>query len=85
MRDLEGLIREIPKRNLEDALGKTERLNLLVTPQQKEGIRDAAERYGLSMTDYLLRIHALVEGRSREPRLKRSGERPIRSKSEQGR
>lgn len=85
MRDLERLIREIPKRKLEDALGKTERLNLLVTPQQKEGIRAAAERYGLSMTDYLLRIHALVEGRSREPRRKISVDRPIRLKSPQGR
>jgi hypothetical protein len=46
------------------ALGRTERMNLLVTPGQKEEIRAAAERYGLSMTDYLIRIHSLVESRT---------------------
>jgi len=59
-------------------------LNLLVTPQQKEKIRAAAERYGLSMTDYLLRIHALVEDRTREPRRKSLTDRPIRLKSPSG-
>lgn len=69
--DLEKVIRQIPKRNVEKSLGRTERMNLLVTPQQKEEIRAAAERYELSMTDYLLRIHALVERRSGEPQRNR--------------
>jgi hypothetical protein len=51
------------------ALGRTERMNLLVTPSQKAEIRLAAERYGLSMTDYLLRLHALVEARTRQTAL----------------
>ena len=50
------------------ALGRTERMNLLVTPGQKEEIRAAAERYGLSMTEYLLRTHSLVEARTRQGR-----------------
>ena len=64
MADIEKVARRIPRRDIEKALGKTERLNLLVTPQQKQAIRAAAERYGLSMTDYLLRLHALVESSS---------------------
>ncbi len=63
MRDLEDDVRGVPLREVRKALGKTERLNLLVTPQQKDEIRRAAERYGLSMTDYLLRVHALVDER----------------------
>ncbi len=54
----------VSDRDVKFALGKTERLNLLLTPQQKAEIRAAAERHGLSMTDYLMRLHALVEGRT---------------------
>jgi hypothetical protein len=68
--DLEKAVRRIRRPEVEKALGKTERLNLLVTPQQKKEIRAAAERYGLSMTDYLVRIHALVEDHSRSARSK---------------
>lgn len=86
MRDVARVIREIPKRELEHAFGKTERLNLLVTPQQKQEIRATAERYGLSMTDYLIRIHALVEGRARVRRREGDPEHdPIRRKSAKSR
>jgi len=61
MTDLEKIVRQIPRRYVEKALGRTERMNLLVTPQQKAEIREAAARYDLSMTDYLTRLHALVE------------------------
>lgn len=54
------------------ALGRTERMNLLVTPGQKEEIRAAAERYGLSMTDYLLRLHALVQSRTQPARSRKA-------------
>lgn len=57
--------KQVSSRSIEKALGKTERLNVLVTPQQKQEIRAAAERYGLSMTDYLMRVHALVEAHIR--------------------
>lgn len=63
---LERTTRQIAPKEIRAALGKAERINLLLSPQQKEEVRAAAERYGLSMTDYLLRIHALVESRSRE-------------------
>lgn len=65
---LEEVVRKIPREEIRKALGRTERMNLLLTPQQKEEIRAAAERYGLSMTDYLLRIHSLIEDRLRQKR-----------------
>jgi uncharacterized protein (DUF1778 family) len=63
---LEEVVRKIPREKVRKALGKTERMNVLLTPQQKEEIRAAAERYGLSMTDYLIRIHSLIEARFRK-------------------
>jgi hypothetical protein len=67
---LEKLTQQISPKEIGVALGKTERLNLLVTPQQKGEIRAAAERFGLSMTDYLVRIHSLIESQAREQRRK---------------
>lgn len=61
---LDKVGRGISDGEVRKALGRTERMNLLVTPGEKQEIRAAAERYGLSMTDYLLRIHALIESRS---------------------
>jgi uncharacterized protein (DUF1778 family) len=63
---LEQVVRKIPREEIRKALGKTKRMNILLTPQQKEGIRAAAERYGLSMTDYLIRLHALTEKHATE-------------------
>jgi hypothetical protein len=62
---LEKVVQQISTRKIRAALGKTERLNLLVTPQQKREIRGAAERFGLSMTDYLVRLHSLIERHDR--------------------
>jgi uncharacterized protein (DUF1778 family) len=64
-------MKRISSKEIGEALGKVERINLLLTPQQKGEIRAAAERYGLSMTDYLMRLHALVESHSREPHRRR--------------
>jgi hypothetical protein len=69
--DLERVVRGIQRREIEK-LGKTERMNLLVSPRQKEEIRAAAARYGLTMTTYLLTLHALIEGRGRS---RKSGRR----------
>jgi len=66
--DIEKAVRGIKRRNIESAVGNTARLNLLVTPQQEAEIRAAAERYDLSMTDYLIRLHELVEARVRPHR-----------------
>lgn len=72
MADIEKVARRVSHREIGRALAKTERMNLLVTPGQKEAIRAAAERYGLSMTDYLLRLHALVEIHNRSSRSRKA-------------
>lgn len=38
----------------------TERINFLVSPSEKEAIWGAAEGFGLTITDYLLRLHRLT-------------------------
>lgn len=68
MDDLDKHLRGLSSRAVKSALGRTARLNVLVTPQQKDEIRATAERYGLSMTDYLLRLHALAETLTRPTR-----------------
>lgn len=63
---LRELVKGIPRERLALALTATERITFNVTPADKEEIRATAEALGLSMTDYLLRLHALVVERLRE-------------------
>lgn len=63
---LRQLVRGIPRERLALALTATERITFNVTPVDKEEIRATAEALGLSMTDYLLRLHALVIERLRQ-------------------
>ncbi len=58
---LEVVGRKVRLEKAERALGKAERVNFLVTPQKKQEIQTAADRFGLSMTDYLVRLHDMVE------------------------
>ncbi len=66
--DFYAVAKRVKPEEVEEALGKTERMNILLTPRQKAEIRAAADRYGLSMTDYLMRLHELVEAKARERR-----------------
>jgi hypothetical protein len=52
--------RRISPAEAEDAIRRTARLEMILTPAQKDRIREAAERYGLSMTDLILRCVDLV-------------------------
>lgn len=63
---LRELVRGIPRERLALALTATERITFNVTPVDKEEIRATAEAFGLSMTDYLLRLHALISERLRQ-------------------
>ena len=49
---------------------KTERINILVTPLQKEEVVRAAEEHGLTITEYVTRVLAIVEKVRREAREK---------------
>jgi hypothetical protein len=55
-RDLDAAIRAIA---LED-LPKTARINFLVSPAEKSEIQETATSFGLTTTDYLLRLHRLT-------------------------
>jgi hypothetical protein len=59
-------VRGIPRERLALVLEKAKRININVTPQEHEEIHSTAERLGLSVTDYLLRLHDAVSERLRE-------------------
>ncbi len=41
-------------------LSKSERINFLLSPSEKREIQDTATAFGLTTTDYLLRLHRLT-------------------------
>lgn len=51
---------------IEHLVRKTERINILVTPLQKEEVVRAAEECGLTITEYVTRVLAIVEKVRRE-------------------
>ena len=59
-------VRGIPRERLALILEKTKRININVTPQEHEEIHATAEHFSLSVTDYLLRLHALIVERLRQ-------------------
>ncbi len=64
----EEMARRVKPEEVEHALGKTRRRNFLLTPIQNEAFQAAAKRYGLSVTDYIIRLHELAESKTRERR-----------------
>ncbi len=65
------VVRNIPPERLALVLERSKRINFTVTPHEHDDIRATADAFGLTMTDYLLRIHALVSERIREEGRKR--------------
>lgn len=63
---LKQLVRDIPADRLALVLEKSKRININVTPHEHEEIHATAESFGLSVTDYLLRMHDLISERLRE-------------------
>lgn len=57
---LEDAARRISPREAEDAVRRTARLEMILAPAQKDRIREAADRFGLSMTDLILRCVDLI-------------------------
>lgn len=58
--------RAIPPERLALIRDRVKRININVTPQEHEEIHATAESYGLSVTDYLLRMHDLISERLRQ-------------------
>jgi hypothetical protein len=62
---LADLVAKIPRHRFEEMTRK-ERVQMSVLNVEKESIRETADRFGLSITGYLLALHALVVERLRE-------------------
>lgn len=60
-RDLEADMAGVSPGDYEQILRKSDRINFTVTPTEKAEIKKAATRYGLTVTEYLLRLHRLAE------------------------
>ncbi len=60
-RDLEADMARLTPAGYEQTLRKSDRINFAVTPTEKNEIRSAATRYGLTVTEYFLRLHRLAE------------------------
>jgi hypothetical protein len=58
--ELAELAREITPERLAQILTKSERINMTVTPAEKAAIKAAAQRHGLTTTDYLTRLHEII-------------------------
>ncbi|HEX7604827.1 MAG TPA: hypothetical protein VF316_24580 [Polyangiaceae bacterium] len=43
------------------SLGKSESVKIRVTAKEKATMKAMATRYGLTLTDYLIRLHGLVQ------------------------
>jgi hypothetical protein len=54
-------LRGMGPERLAQVLGKTESLRIRVTPTEKDGMRRVASLYGLTITEYVSRLHALVQ------------------------
>jgi len=68
--DLARVVKSIPKDRLDEAF-QHERIQMNIMNAEKEEIRATAERFGLTITAYLLALHALVVERLAVERRKR--------------
>lgn len=59
-RRLRDLLRAMPDGTLEHLFAKSERINLLVSPQQKAEIVAAAKKNGLTITEFITRSLSIV-------------------------
>ena len=57
---LKSILQKMPDGTLERLVSKSERIQMLVTPSQKDEIRLTAESYGLTVTDFITRCMSIV-------------------------
>lgn len=63
---LAALLRKLPPERIEDALGKTARVSLYLSPLEKDAVSATAEAFGLTLNSYIVRVLMLVESVLRE-------------------
>ena len=64
--ELAEMLRKVSPARLETALRKTETLNVRATLSDKTSIQQAAKRYRLTVTEYLVRLHWFAEAIQRK-------------------
>lgn len=64
--ELADMLRKVPLARLETVLRKTETLNVRATLSDKTSIQQAAKRYRLTVTEYLVRLHWFAEAIQRK-------------------
>lgn len=64
--DLAERMRGVDPARISGALRKEKRINVRVTATEHASVALAAERYGLGISEYLLRLHELAENRGRD-------------------
>jgi predicted DNA binding CopG/RHH family protein len=60
---LADLVKRIPAERLEKVLLKNRLLTMRITEADHEDIKRTASRLGLTVTDYMLRLHRMVSGK----------------------
>lgn len=73
---LAAAVKGIPAGRIEEYMSRKMTLNMRLSQVEKEGIKAAATRYGLTVTEYLLRLHALVSERAATAK-KKSGRQGV--------
>jgi hypothetical protein len=66
--DLEQVLRATTPSAVRDQLAKTDRLDVRLSAAEKREIQETAQAFGLTATDYVLRLHRLtvaIHGRRR--------------------
>jgi hypothetical protein len=67
--DLEAVLHPVTPSAVRDRLAKSARIAFQLAPAEKREIAETASAFGLTVTDYLLRLHRLtvaIQGRHRK-------------------
>lgn len=63
---LAEILRRLPPERIEEALGKTARVSLYLSPLEKDAVSATAGAFGLTLNSYIVRVLMLVESVIRE-------------------
>jgi len=64
--ELAEILRDVPHDRLRGVLTKDQAVTIRVTSTEKEEMKQAATRYGLTLTEYVSRLHDFAERLNRE-------------------
>lgn len=56
---------DVTVEEIEDSVSKSQTINIRVTPKEKRGVQKMASENGMSVSEYLLKCHALISEKSK--------------------